>query len=255
MAISGAAASPNMGYHSSPVLTFLMTLFNARLGWWLGNPGAKGQDTFTRESPKWALQPLLAEAFGWTDENHPYVYASDGGHFDNLGLYEMVRRRCHTIVVIDAGADPECGFEDLSAAIRKIRSDFGIPISLTAGSIAARGESVPDAARAAMLGTIGYSAVDGGDPAAVDGRLVYIKPTFYRRAEPLDVVNYAQGHATFPHEATSDQFFSESQFESYRALGVHTVELVCATMRAQPSKEPGHPSLDEFGSSVAAYLR
>ena len=149
MAISGAAASPNMGYHSSPIVTFLMTLFNARLGWWLGNPGQTGQDSFRRESPKWALQPLFAEAFGWTDEHHPYVYVSDGGHFDNLGLYEMVRRRCQTIVVVDAGADPTCGFEDLSAAIRKIRSDMGIPITLTGGSIVARGASVPAGARAA----------------------------------------------------------------------------------------------------------
>src|SRR5262249_32138681 len=73
MAISGAAASPNMGYHSSPVLTFLMTLFNARLGWWLGNPGPAGNRTYFRDSPRWALRPLLAEAFGETDKTHPYV--------------------------------------------------------------------------------------------------------------------------------------------------------------------------------------
>ena len=254
MAISGAAASPNMGYHSSPIVTFLMTLFNARLGWWLGNPGQTGQDSFRRESPKWALQPLFAEAFGWTDEHHPYVYVSDGGHFDNLGLYEMVRRRCQTIVVVDAGADPTCGFEDLSAAIRKIRSDMGIPITLTGGSIVARGASVPAGARAAMVGRIAYSAVDGGEPDTIDGQLVYLKPTIYNRKEPLDVVNYAQGHAAFPHESTSDQFFSESQFESYRALGLHTVELACASLGAPTDSATPH-TLDEFVTSVGAYLR
>ena len=255
MAISGAAASPNMGYHSSPIITFLMTLFNARLGWWLGNPGDKGQDTFRRESPKWALQPLFAEAFGWTDESHPYVYVSDGGHFDNLGLYEMVRRRCQTIVVVDAGADPACGFEDLSAAIRKIRSDMGIPITLPgAPPIVARGAAVPASARAAVRGTIAYSAVDGGDPATVDGRLVCIKPTFYNRAEPLDVVNYAAGHPAFPHETTADQFFSESQFESYRALGLHTIELACASLAAPGVPNAGR-TLDALVASVDEYLR
>src|SRR5215467_4313989 len=130
MAISGAAASPNMGYHSSPVLTFILTLFNARLGWWLGNPGKAGGSTYRQESPFWALRPLFAEALGQTDEDHPYVYASDGGHFENLGLYEMVRRRCRFIVVVDAGADPKCEYEDLSGAIRKIRSDMGISIDV-----------------------------------------------------------------------------------------------------------------------------
>ena len=135
MAISGAAASPNMGYHSSPVLTFLMTLFNARLGWWLGNPGSNGEKTYMLESPRWALHPLFSEAFGQTGRTHPYVYVSDGGHFENLGLYEMVRRRCRFIVVVDASADPKCEYEGLSAAIRKVRSDMGISIELGARAL------------------------------------------------------------------------------------------------------------------------
>src|SRR5204863_1534292 len=113
MTISGAAASPNMGYHSSPLVTLIMTLFNARLGWWLGNPGRAGDRTFNQDGPGLALQPLLAEAFGLTDDNNSYVYLSDGGHFENLGLYEMVRRRCQVIVVSDAGCDKDFKFEDL----------------------------------------------------------------------------------------------------------------------------------------------
>ena len=92
--ISGAAASPNMGYHSSPLVTFLLTLFNVRLGWWLGNPGVRGDHTFYLASPRVAVRPIVAEAFGLTGSTGPYVYLSDGGHFENLGLYEMVLRRC-----------------------------------------------------------------------------------------------------------------------------------------------------------------
>ena len=106
LAISGAAASPNMGYHSSSAVTFLLALFNIRLGWWLGNPGPAGMTTYHQASPTLSIRPLLAEAFGLTDACHPYVYLSDGGHFENLGLYEMVRRRCHCILVVDAGCDP-----------------------------------------------------------------------------------------------------------------------------------------------------
>src|SRR5262249_38919031 len=133
VAISGAAASPNMGYHSSPVVTFLMTLFNARLGWWLGNPGRAGDSTYRLDGPFFALKPMIAEALGLTNDRAKYVYLSDGGHFENLGLYEMVLRRCHYIVVSDGSQDGKCHFQDLGGAIRKIRIDFGIPIEFHTG--------------------------------------------------------------------------------------------------------------------------
>ena len=127
LAISGAAASPNMGYHSSASLAFLLTLFNVRLGWWLGNPGKQG---YASEGPRLAVVPLLNEMFGQTTDERKYVYLSDGGHFENLGLYEMVRRRCRLIVVSDAGCDPNFGFEDLGNAVRKISLDLGVAITL-----------------------------------------------------------------------------------------------------------------------------
>jgi hypothetical protein len=223
--ISGAAVSPNMGYHSSKPIAFLMTLFNVRLGWWLGNPGLHGSDTFHRAYPVFSVTPLAAEALGLTDAQHSYVYLSDGGHFENLGLYEMVRRRCHVIVLGDAGRDPACTFEDLGNAVRKIRIDMGVPISFR-GSIAIRSRDAADAATAGRycaIGEIDYQAIDG--PAAENGVLLYIKPAFYG-GEPADVYNYAKGCADFPHESTADQFFSESQFESYRALGYHTLQQI-----------------------------
>ena len=92
--VGGAAANPNMGYHSSPLVSLLMTMLNVRLGWWLGNPGEAGENTWKRNGPPRAAFPIIMEAFGLTNENRPYVNLSDGGHFENLGLYEMVRRRC-----------------------------------------------------------------------------------------------------------------------------------------------------------------
>jgi hypothetical protein len=235
--ISGAAASPNMGYHSSPALAFLMTLFNARLGWWLGNPGLAGNDkyfpslhSYKRSGPRFALRPILTEALGHSDNTSPYVYLSDGGHFENLGLYEMVLRRAHLIVVGDGSQDPQSRFEDLAGAVRKIRIDLGIPIDFIGGmpiyskdDEAHRGES-----RYCAVGLIRYSCADrdtSGQPAK-DGVIIYIKPAI-TGGEPIDILNYASTSRAFPHESTADQNYTEQQLESYRALGSHVVQTIC----------------------------
>src|SRR5215475_1353078 len=225
--ISGAAASPNMGYHSSPFVTFILTLLNVRLGAWLGNPGQAGDHTFQLGYPESSVQPIIDEALGLTNDKSEYVYLSDGGHFENLGLYEMVLRRCHLIVVSDAGQDPECSFADLGEAVRKIRVGFGIPIDFDQMSIYPRSQidSANGRGRNCAIGRIRYSAVDGST--APDGIIVYIKPACYGD-EPRDIYEYFKRSETFPHESTVDQFFSESQFESYRMLGAYTMEKLCA---------------------------
>lgn len=222
VAISGAAVSPNMGYHSSAAITFLLTLFNARMGWWLGNPGRPGQDTYLRNGPLLSIRPLIAEAFGLTDDKNKYIYLSDGGHFENLALYEMVLRRCHHIVVSDGSQDPDCAFDDLGAALRKIRIDMGVPITIDKIVIYSRKND--KLGKYCAVGKIRYSEVDGGG-AENDGTLIYIKPAICG-GEPADVFNYAQQSKLFPHESTADQFFSESQFESYRMLGLHSVQQI-----------------------------
>jgi hypothetical protein len=226
MAISGAAASPNMGYHSSPAVTFLMALFNARLGWWLGNPGWAGRKTFNSANPRRLISPIFAELLGLTTDSEPLVYLSDGGHFENLALYEMVVRRCRLIIAVDASCDERCTFDDLGNAIRKIRVDLGVPVAFDADpfDIKPRGEDgtmQKDGGHVAF-GRVRYSAVD---PLAEDGHIIYLKPAL-TGDEPRDVLAYAEASKSFPHESTSDQFFSELQLESYRALGEHSVTKV-----------------------------
>jgi len=220
--ISGAAASPNMGYHSSPALALLLTFFNVRLGWWLGNP--KDDSTYYLDNPKSSLRPLLSETLGMSDNKQPYIYLSDGGHFENLGFYEMVLRRCRYIVVSDGGQDQSFTFEDLGNAIRKIRIDFGIRVVIDNVRLYPRdlgGTKKFEHPKYCATGRILYSEIDGN---VEDGEFVYIKPVFYGN-EPKDIYNYATGHDAFPHEPTlSDQFFSESQLESYRGLGEHAVQ-------------------------------
>jgi hypothetical protein len=245
--ISGAAASPSMGMYSRPALTFLMTLLNARLGSWVGNPGRAGNDTwFESDPPRGGGLLVLDELLGRTTDTRPYVYLSDGGHFDNLGLVEMVRRRCRFIVVVDAGADPAYGYADLANAVRRIRIDLGVRVEMDAIDIdgAHQGKGNPHG----LVGRIVYEDVDG--PPAI-GTLIYLKPAL-SGDEPVDVRNYAAAHPTFPHESTANQWFSEPQFESYRVLGMHTAYAM-AGRDPHTHCPPTAQSVAEFCAAACAY--
>jgi hypothetical protein len=214
MSISGAAASPNMGYHTSPATAFLMTLFNVRLGAWLPNPARAADlgDDVGRSNPTSSLAAILKELAGLTSDEGKDIYLSDGGHFENLGVYEMLRRRCAFILVSDAGADPGCTYFDLGGLVRKAKVDFDIDVSFAHLRVGARAEppgSPP--AFAWALGSVTY-------PEGTVGAILYLKPTYVADL-PVDIQAYGNGSKTFPHESTGDQFFGESQFESYRHLG------------------------------------
>ena len=223
LAVSGAAASPAMGIYSSKARAFLLTLANARLGMWFGNP--KDPVTWQRSDPTLGVGPLVRELLGLTSDVNPYVYLSDGGHFENLGLWSMVVRRCGVIIVSDGGCDPDYTFEDLSNAVRRIRVDLGIPIEFGALDLSRAGQGVSNPH--GVLGTIRYSAVDG--PGTPDGRLLYVKATL-SGDEPVDVRNFALQDPAFPHDSTGNQFFNEDRFESYRALGYHSIMALAGTL-------------------------
>ena len=331
-AISGAAASPNMGYHSNPAVAFLLTVFNVRLGWWMRNPRRRcipcADESKLPSSPRFGVLKLINELFGQSDDTTSYVYLTDGGHFDNMGLYELIRRRCRTILVCDAEEDPHLNFEGIGSAIRKARLDFGVEITLDTTQAepppravppAAEGPCAPDGAAAAPTSNLGARGPDfrtqrpgtsandsptatteippSSDPGASTshaaeaettetavaehtaevtsytarpspsetgtfqiaadnpdappglpsfkefpgnkfhcvhgtirypedhcdeqfGHILYIKASL-TGDEPPDVLNYRREHKAFPYDSTLNQFFTESQFESYRRLGEH----------------------------------
>jgi Patatin-like phospholipase len=224
LAISGAAASPNMGYHSRPGAAFLMTLFNVRLGAWLPNPATASTDELSRAKPPNALITLLRELLGRSDDRGSAVYLSDGGHFENLGLYEMVRRRCRRIVVVDAGEDPNASFEDLGNAIRKVRIDFDVAIEFTP-QVAIGSRSKPlEPFRSFAYAKIKYPESD------TEGELIYLKPADLADVS-MDVRAYRNLNATFPQQSTLEQFYGESQFESYRELGRSEAALLAPEAR------------------------
>src|SRR5271157_212471 len=235
MAISGAAASPNMGYFTTPATAFFMALFDVRLGWWMGNP--RYPRNWQSAGPALGLGYLLSEVFAQSDQKMRYVYLSDGGHFENLAVYELIRRHCRLIVACDADCDPQYGFDNLLSLIEKARTDFGARIEINYEAIrpaaaSAENGTAENGARESgvnhVSGTIYYDPNNRSDT----GTLIFIKASLPMKEVagvkpsapgewmlPDDVWQYAKLHPTFPHQTTADQWFDELQFESYRALG------------------------------------
>ncbi len=223
---SAAAFNSNMGSLSMSLgsaVTFLMTALNLRLGLWTPNPAG---DRFP-----WSFIPgafFFLEMFGLTDAGmrsgssrrlrSRHVHLSDGAHFENLALYELIRRHCRYIIVSDCGCDPEAAFDDLGNALRRIREDFGVEIELDLAPL--RPDTDGRSRQHMVVGTIHY---DPATKAGLDkGILLYFKPTL-TGDEPGDVLQYKTRNAVFPQEGTSDQFYDEAQWESYRRLGKHAL--------------------------------
>lgn len=213
VAISGAAASPNMGYHTSTAVAFLMTLFNVRLGWWVPHPA---RNLWREPAPLFSIQYLVRELFGFAGLESNFVYLSDGGHFENLAVYELLRRRCRFILVLDGEQDSAFSFGGLGGLIRKARTDFQCEIDLDPEQIARRNTEGFSEAHCAV-GKIHYR-----DPHE-EGYLLYLKLSV-TGDEDRDILQYRAANPDFPHQSTGDQFFNESQFESYRRLGQHVAE-------------------------------
>jgi hypothetical protein len=252
VAISGAAASPNMGYHSSAPLALLLTLFNVRLGWWLGNPGPAGDRTYKNDAPLGRSNPFSTRCSARRPMNRITFIYPTGATFENLGLYEMVRRRCRYILVVDAGCDKEFAFEDLGNAVRKISLDLGIMITFkNLDSLAFRERKKAQYAEFKppfhAVGTIDYPSADGG---GLRRTILYIKPAFHaRRITNVGVRNYAVSNPDFPHQTTADQWFSESQFESYRALGFDSMDAVLNQIVRDPNCPP-NPTLPQIFATL-----
>jgi hypothetical protein len=224
VAVSGAAASPNMGSQTPGApLAMLMTFFNVRLGFWAPTPRHKAWRS--RQARFWSFY-TLKEFLSRTTDRASYCFLSDGGHFDNTGVYALVERGCRVVVLVDCGADGARTFADLGNLARRVRIDFGAEVDI---DLADLGPNDPKSCRNPfVVGTILYSSAylrEIGDPRPDDtsAYLVVIKPSVIGY-EPADVRQYGFENGPFPQQSTADQFFDEAQFESYRRLGVHCAE-------------------------------
>jgi len=214
MAISGAAANVGMAQKNIFVLRKLMGLLNVRLGYWALRP-----ETAVGEAKKKGFhgfpgsREAVREIFGRYSLQDRYINLSDGGHFDNIGVYELLRRRCKYIIVGDAEADPTMKFEALSYIMRLARIDFGIEIKIDTSDIKLNATAGLSRNHCAV-GKIVY-------PEGDYGYLLYCKASL-TGDEPEHLQEYRIRHPKFPHQTTADQWFDENQFEAYRELGYHT---------------------------------
>lgn len=224
MAVSGAAVSPLMGRFTYPPLRFLMALTNVRLGVWIPNPthpswgverpGPRGRIGRLRRAivDGWrepgALY-VLREALGTLTLKHRFIYLTDGGHWENLGLVELLRRRCTDVLCFDASADQTGAGQDLGRAIALARSELGADVELDPRPVLAGATGF--SADVAVRGTIRY-------PDQREGRLVYAKATLTDAAS-WDLHAFKSRDGRFPNHATSQQIFTDEQFEAYRSLG------------------------------------
>ena len=227
MAVSGAAASSNMGANTIVGLAPTLSLLNVRLGYWMVNPASLDPEFGRRRSAVQRLKALLRfyfveEMLGLLDECSDGIYLTDGGHIENLGLYPLLRRRCRLIVVVDAEADPLMTFASLIVCQRFARIDLGVRIDLpwdTIGDADPKGTRSADRARSGATHhhvAVGGIEYDDGSK----GILVYVKASL--TGDENDYIRYYKScNPSFPHETTGDQFFSEEQFEAYRSLGFH----------------------------------
>ncbi|MBU8922171.1 MAG: patatin-like phospholipase family protein [Bacteroidales bacterium] len=221
MAISAAAANPNTGSCGrgptrGRFVSALMTLLNIRLGYWI-------RSTESADEPNMivpGIKALLGRGFS---ENAMFLELTDGGHFDNTGIYELLRRKVKLIILADGSADPSFSFGDLANVIERARVDFRVRIRFentsrsldglvpeTADSDSKEGSSKL-AKRGYAIATITYN---NGD----EGHMIYIKTTLVPDL-PADVYGYSAEYPSFPDQSTGDQFFNERQFEAYRELG------------------------------------
>jgi hypothetical protein len=239
VAMSGAAISPSMGKMTARPLRFLMALANVRLGVWVPNPrwvAENGEKAVpSRPRPSYLARELL----GLNSVGAKYLYVTDGGHYENLGLVELLRRGCTDVYCLDASGVGGDGaeFKTLGDAIALARSELGVEIEFSGeegknpeelspdkgksedqAKDEDKAEDEPLAKRDVVTATIKYPPRVKGEPGAT-GTLVYVRNTMTDRA-PWDVRAHHESDPRFPNNPTVDQLYTDQKFEAYRVLGV-----------------------------------
>jgi hypothetical protein len=224
--ISGAAAAPGAGSYTSTGLALLLLFMGVRLGyWWRACPGARLPWRW-----RWLGKHKLLRGEGlarFVGTAEPWWYLSDGGHFENTGVYALFKREVEFIVVVDGGCDPDFTYGDLENLVRKARIDFDTEVRFYTSVQAAGLFTLPvsdlvilspeeladhQTRRGALLARVTYRS-------GREGTLVVVKPCLHRSLE-LDLLAYAHRNSSFPQQGTGDQSFDEAQWESYHRLGV-----------------------------------
>ena len=256
MAVSGAAIASAMGRHAAAVQR-LLALSNVRLGTWLPNPAflaVLGQPRVGWRTPRLPnarrLPYQLREIIGAYPAEGRMLLCTDGGHWENLGLVELLRHRCRTVYCIDASGDAPPFATTLAEAITLAYEELGVRITLRDPAHLVPGSAAPLSppevlerlnarlSRSAVaVADIKYPepfAVTPGEPLSRTGTLIVAK-ALLTPDMPYELLTYALKETAFPRQSTGDQFFDHAQFDAYRALGFH---IGTAALRAAKPPAP-----------------
>ncbi|MBB3166883.1 patatin-like phospholipase family protein [Simiduia aestuariiviva] len=216
MATSGAAVDPDTAQSANRSLSFLMALLNLRLGFWVRAPRAP-RNHWTR-MPYWLIG---REMFGCgLGEQYQNLHLSDGGHFENLGVYELLRREVPLIISGDAGADPHTSLSDLGLLIQRAEADFNCQISIDVEPLLRAEDGLHDACFA--TGQIHYAS-------GKTGTLLFVK-TLLTLHSSAQVRAFANIDRSFPNDSTDNQFYNEQHFDAYRRLGFENMQSALAAL-------------------------
>jgi hypothetical protein len=211
ISISGAAVSPVMGRMTRAPMRLLLALANIRLGVWLPKPG-KQED---KKPPRPNLRYLLDEAFGDGSSKSRYVYVTDGGHYDNLGLVELLERRCDWIWCIDASGEQIDSFSTIGKAVATAQAELGVSIEIRPEDMAPD-EGSRFVKQVFCQGEVRYPATESDE--ARTGTIVIVKAGVTADA-PFGVRSYHAENPNFPCDSTLDQLYTADRFDAYLALG------------------------------------
>lgn len=218
MAASGAAANANAGYVGSGItrdriISALMMLLNMRLGMWVGAPSGKpGRPNHFR--------PALTHGIfrrGYTRTGR-FIELSDGGHFDNLGIYELVRRETDLMIVVDAEEDPTTAMAALVSVCQRVREDFEADIEIGDAADAFCSQAQNGYPPGATIVQSPYFSCVVRYKSGKQAALIYIKAGLIPGLD-FTIRGYRAANADFPNQSTADQFFDTAQFDAYRELG------------------------------------
>lgn len=241
MTISGAAVNPTMGFHTSAALSFLLAMFNVRLGAWVGNP--RHNKTYNKTASIGAPGLLIADFLGRTGDESKYLMLSDGGHFENTAAYELIRRECRLIFCCDSGCDADYTFGDLLRLVERCQIDFGVTITFPHLYHLKPFGRHRYARSNYTIGTIRYANSSAG-------YLVVFKPTVTRNASET-IKSFDRDNSSFPQASTANQWFFESEFEAYRLLGVEAVNALLNELHlCQESRETRNRFSDQVFKKI-----
>ncbi|MDT5178673.1 MAG: hypothetical protein QOJ95_2871 [Mycobacterium sp.] len=172
---------------------------------------------------------LIQEAFGNASVYDRFLYVTDGGHYDNLGLIEALRRKSREIYVLDASNDPEDTFRALGQAMATAQMDLGCDVTIDLRVMRRRNK---EQSRAAWCsGTCRYDDGTTG--------VIHVVKAILTKDAPWDIEGYATGHSDFPRTSTGRQLYSEFDFEAYRALGEHAVKRLLEDLEVVDARPRG----------------